>query len=458
MTATSEHVLVVEDDRGLRRLLEQEFEEMGLGVESVACAEQALEHLATSTPSIIVSDLRLPGLSGIHLLERVKSLDTEWPPAFVVVTAFGSIAQAVEALKMGADDFLTKPLDLEHLRLRVQRLVELQQLRSELAARRSEAGQSSYHGILGRSRPMRALLATIRRVASGQGPVLITGESGVGKELVARALHCESDAAGGPFVPVNCAGIPEHLMESELFGHESGAFTGATRSRSGLFAEAAGGTLLLDEVGELPVTMQAKLLRVLQDGSVRKVGANREERLDVRVIVATNRDLERDVATKRFRADLFYRLATYIVEVPPLRARPGDVRLLATHFVERQSQGRELVVSPELIEALEAYSFPGNVRELESIVEHAVTFSKGTTLALSDLPTRVRDSLHGTERDRGTIPPALLADGEILTLQTLSERYIARVLELTGGNKRRAATLLGISRQKLYRHLARNDE
>lgn len=460
--APQRQVLVVEDDRGLRTLLADEVRDLGLSVLEAANAEDALLMIGQDPPDIIVSDVRLPGIDGIDLMRRVRGLELELDPAFVVITAFGTIDQAVEALKRGADDFLTKPLDLEHLRLRIRRLLEVQRLKREVALWHRRVDRQRFHDILGKSAAMHRLFEDIPRVAGGRGPVTIIGESGVGKELVARAVHRESDRRSGPFVPVNCAGIPDNLLESEFFGHESGSFTGATRPRPGLFAHADKGTILLDEVAELPSALQAKLLRVLQDGGVRRVGSDREVSLDVRVLVATNRDLEHEVAVGRFRKDLFFRLNTFVLDVPPLRERDGDIELLTRHFIERfakDADKRIELVGLEVIEHLRRHSFPGNVRELENIVEHAVTFCRGTELTLDDLPSRVRrgDTSTGTGLAPKEIPPALVVDGELLTLEGLTLRYVRHVLDLTGGNKRRAAALLAISRQTLYRYLERGE-
>ena len=309
---------------------------------------------------------------------------------------------------------------------------------------------------------MRRMFETIRQVANARGPVLITGDSGVGKELVARAIHAESERCDGPFVPVNCASVPESLLESEFFGHESGSFTGASKPRQGLFAAADGGTILLDEISELPVSLQAKLLRVLQEGSVRRVGAAKEVSLNVRVLAATNRDLEEEIVIGSFRKDLFFRLATFVVDVPTLAERHGDIEVLAAHFLSNhptREGTRVHGLSSDVLEHLKRYDFPGNVRELENIIEHAVTFCRGASVELQHLPPRVRNGGHnGSHRDTPSIPPALLASGGILTLEELVERYARYVLEIPQDNKRRTAKLLGISRQTLYRHLRNKSE
>jgi two-component system, NtrC family, response regulator AtoC len=302
-------VLVVEDDPGLRELLRNELEDAGYEVRVAAHAEQARELLGDAMPQLVISDLRLPGASGRDLLGHCRSLVE--PPGFIMITAFGTVEQAVDALKIGADDFLTKPLRLDHLRLAVARVLEGRRLRYELSQCRTLLDDGDFHGMVGRSLPMRQLFDAIRQIAPLAGPVIVSGESGSGKELVARALHAESTRRLAPFVPVNCAAMPPDLMESELFGHARGAFTGATQQRQGLFVEADGGTLLLDEIAEMQPDTQAKLLRVLEDGRVRPLGSDREVSVDVRLVAATNRDLEADVQAGRFREDLFFRLEAF---------------------------------------------------------------------------------------------------------------------------------------------------
>lgn len=453
----AEQILIVEDDAALSELLREELGEAGHSVTAVATAEAAAEQISEAMPDLVVSDLRLPGADGMTLLNRVREFPL--PPAFLVITAFGSIPQAVEALKAGADDFLTKPLDLDHLVLAVDRALETRRLRKEVRRYRELLGGETFHGILGRSRVMRTLYEQISQVARAAGSVLVIGESGTGKELVARAIHAESDRHDRPFLAVNCAGIPDELMESELFGHVAGAFTGATRARRGLLQEADGGTLLLDEIGEMPIAMQAKLLRVLQDGLVRPVGGNREEQVDVRIVAATNRDLEAVVREGGFREDLYYRLETFTLEIPPLRERGEDVELLAGRLVGEVASrlGRPVQgLSQEALAALHHYDFPGNVRELQNAIERAVTFCASEEVQVEDLPGRIR-AARNTEgsadgRQQGILKE-LLGDEGLPTLNDVEQRYIEYVLEQTGGNKRRAAALLGIGRRTLYRRL-----
>lgn len=451
-------ILLVEDDGSLRALLEEELRDAGFGVLAVANAEAGWPHIAAGEVALVISDLRLPGVDGLTLLRQVRQMPAA--PGFVMITAFGTVDQAVTALKEGADEFLVKPVDLDHLLLCVRRVSEARGLREEVVRFRKLLGGGDFHGMIGRSPAMQLLYGQIQKIARAGGPVLITGESGVGKELVARALHQESDRAKGPLVPINCAGLPADLLESELFGHTSGAFTGAQRARQGLLAEAHGGTLLLDEIGELPLGMQAKLLRALQDRRIRPVGANHERAIDVRVVAATNRDLQGEVASGGFREDLFYRLNTFALQVPPLRERGEDLALLAANFIGRFSArlGHEIIgLNNEALGLLESYPFPGNVRELANVIERAVTFCSDREIAPAHLPEQVRQS---AVVDRiPAIPDTVFRSAEALpALHEIERRYIRHVLEHVNGNKRRAADILGIGRRTLYRHLDQEDK
>ncbi len=505
---SSDLVLLVEDDEALRSLLRDELETEGWEVCSAGSAEEALEILEESPVALVVSDLRLPGANGMELLRTVRQRPD--PPAFIVITAFGTIDQAVQTLKDGADDFLTKPLDLDHFSLRVARVLENRRLRSEVHRYREMLEGDDFHGMVGRSPPMRTFFQDLRRVARGHGPVLLLGESGVGKELAARAVHAESSRAQGPFLAVNCAGVPETLLESEFFGHVKGAFSGATSTRGGLFQEAEGGSLLLDEIGEMPAPLQAKLLRALQEGAVRPVGSDRTVGVDVRVMASTNQDLASAITEGRFRRDLFYRLETFRLTLPPLRERGDDLELLAVRFIRRHAArlGRTAPMpSPAFMDALRRYPFPGNVRELENVVERAVTFCEGDVLEAHHLPERIRARTDEPERravtggaeilpleDAGAgsggaaetgaartgstaetgaartgstagtgaartgsaappLPSFLLRGDTLPTLRELEARYLEYVLDKVGGNKRRAAALLGIGRGTLYRKL-----
>nr|WP_207132057.1 sigma-54 dependent transcriptional regulator [Halorhodospira neutriphila] len=447
--------MLVEDDADLAGLLSDELTEAGYAVTTLLRGEEAEPAVAQGQADLVLCDLRLPGMSGMELLKRVTALPD--PPAFLLITAFGTIPQAVEALKLGADDFLTKPLDLEHLRLRVARTLEHLRLRREIEGLRHREPPLDFHGFIGQSPAMRELYEQIRLMAKAGGAVLIEGESGSGKELAAQAVHAESPRAEGPFVAVNCASIPAELMESELFGHRAGAFTGAANSRRGLFTEADGGTLFLDEIGEMPTTLQANLLRALQEGRFRPVGEDRERTVDVRVVAATNRDLEEAVAMGTFREDLYYRLETFRLRVPPLRERGEDLELLTSRFMAQlasQLQRGTVQLSEDALACLRGYSFPGNVRELRNALERAVTLARGNELRCADLPERMQRSAPAPAQ--APVPAgagegaALLGDG-LPTLEELQQRYVDYVLQQVGGNKRQAARILGISRRTLYR-------
>jgi two-component system, NtrC family, response regulator AtoC len=455
----NEHVLLVEDEAGLRELLQEELEAEGYRVTACADAESGLRALQQLTPDLLISDLRLPGANGLSLLPAVQELVPR--PAVLIITAFGSVQEAVESLKAGADDFLTKPLEMDHFLLTVTRLMENRRLRSEVQRYRSLLAVEQFHGIIGHSPAMQQLFHQIRQIASAEGPVLIQGESGTGKELVARALHEESTRRGKPYLVVNCGGIPGELMESEFFGHAAGAFTGARSQRAGLFQQAAGGTLMLDELGEMPLALQAKLLRALQDGQIRPVGSDHEIQVDVRVIGATNRNLTEAVADGSFREDLYYRLETFGLQIPPLRARGDDVQRLAEFFLARFNARQQRAIkgfSDEALTILMSYAFPGNVRELQNAVERAATFCDSLLVEPRHLPERIREHPQSVEDQTvvavtSTAPTTSDSPGGMPSLETVQRQYIHQVLKATNGNKRRAADILGITRRTLYRWL-----
>jgi DNA-binding NtrC family response regulator len=432
---------VIEDDPALQELLVEELEAEGYQVNAWGSLEEF--QCSKASPDLIVSDIRLPGKSGLTLLASLKQQDN--PPALLLITAFGTVDQAVDALKKGADDFLTKPLDIEHLLLSVDRILEHRSLQREL--KRYKQQQKGPGGLVGQSPAMRKLYDQIEHIAPTGGSVLITGESGTGKELVAKALHELSDRADKPFQAVNCAGIPADLMESEFFGHAAGAFTGAQNKRQGLLKQADGGTLLLDEIGEMPMALQAKLLRVLQEGTIRAVGSDKEEQVDVRILAATHQDLERLVEEGKFRQDLFYRLETFSLRVPPLRERGEDIERLANFFLQQQQKSSDKVVrgiSAEALDLLYRYPFPGNVRELQNAIERAFAFSSNDTLSVDDFPQRI------VEKSDTSQPAATSAWP---TLDEYQSQYIRKVLEHTDGNKSQAAQILGVTRRTLYRWL-----
>lgn len=453
-------VVVVEDDRDLNRMLVEELEGRGWEVRAGRSAEAGYRLASEFRPDLVVTDLQLPSADGMQLLASLLRLPR--PPSVLMITAFGTVELAVAALKAGADNFLTKPLDIEHFLIACERLVEHRRLRDRLENREDVADLSEFHGMLGSSPPMLELFDQIRRVARADGPVLIGGPSGCGKEKVARAVHAESRRADKPLVVVNCAAIPSELMESEFFGNVAGAFTGAERNRAGLFREADGGTLFLDEISEMPLALQARLLRALQDGRIRPVGAEHEEQVDVRVIAATNRELSARVESGEFRADLYFRLETFQLEVPPLSARADDLEMLARRFLleHAENTGRPARrLDERVLASLRSHDWPGNVRELNNVIERAVTFCNGEVVMVSDLPQRLRRS--GPEAGKGGAAnsaadalPTELIEGDMLpSLDEVRSRYIRYVLERTGGNKRRAAALLGVGRRTLYRWL-----
>ena len=452
----TEQVLIVEDDAGVRDLLRDELEAEGLSVLESETLRHARELLNGHHVDLLITDLRLPDGSGQELL-RTLADDEEAAPASLVITAFGGVRDAVEALKLGADDFLTKPLDPDHFLLTVRRLLEHRRMRDELTRYRSLEDGESFHGMYGASPGMRRLFEQIHLIAQGDGAVLVLGESGTGKELVARALHEGSPRADRPFVAVNCAGIPGELMESEFFGHVAGAFTGARNNHSGLFRQANGGTLLLDEIGEMPLNLQAKLLRVLEEGRIRPVGASGEEEVDVRIVAATNRDVRAQVKAGDLREDLYFRLETFAVEVPPLRERGDDRELLASRFLREFAARQERPVEGFTAAALaliQRYPFPGNVRELRNVIERAVLFCRGNEIRPEDLPARLR----GSDDDGLGTPEGVGPFGDLPTLENLQQRYARYVLSHTGGNKKQAASILGVTRSTLYRWLDRPAE
>ncbi|MFG6667157.1 sigma-54-dependent transcriptional regulator [Halomonas sp. HNIBRBA4712] len=456
-------LLVVEDDAAIRELLEEELNDAGYTTLGVPSAEEAIALLSHTPVAMMITDVRLPGMSGIQLLQQLRQSGSEL--GIIVITAFGTIDQAVEALKLGADDFLTKPLDLDAIREAVFRVLE----RQRLALSHAEE-PSRFHGIVGKSATMQGLFHDASRLAKSSAPILILGESGTGKELLARAIHQESPRHDAPFVPVNCASIPADLMESEFFGHVKGAFTGANEARKGLFQSAQGGSLFLDEIGEMPINLQAKLLRALQEKTVRPVGGEREEPVDVRIIAATHRDLDKEIEAQNFRSDLFYRLETFSLRIPPLRERGSDIEHLVFALIDKhaEGQGKQIEqIEPEALGTLLNYPYPGNVRELENAVMRAVTLSEEGVLRHADLPERLRD--HAGAQTNAEFTPTL--SGEVLpgtqapapaparwpSLEEVEKRYIRKVLEATGGNKRRTAEVLGIARRTLYRRLEDDD-
>jgi two-component system response regulator AtoC len=453
-------ILLVEDERTLARAMKAFLAEYGYETEVATDVEQALELLGRISPDVVFTDVRLPGtLTGIDLLRRIQEIDASIP--VIVMTAFGTIEGAVEAVKLGAFDYLKKPVDLEELRLLADRARETSQLKQELSYyRRRAAGGAPITGIIGDSPPMRAVLEQIRQVAAlpETPPVLITGETGTGKGLVARSIHAASQRASKAFIEVNCTALPATLMEAELFGYERGAFTDAKESKLGLFEAAEGGFLFLDEVGDLELSLQGKLLKAVEDRTTRRVGGLRDRRIDVRILAATNRDLEREAQRERFRRDLYFRLAVILLRLPPLRERGEDVLQLAELFLARFSSkyGRDVRrIDAQARQSLMAYPWPGNVRELSHVIERAVLWSRGPSLDLEHLALDIAqaplsqpetaarsDGTEGEPKPSPFPPPGT-------DLEQWERIMIERALQESEGNQTRAAQRLGISRDTL---------
>jgi len=447
MSAQNIRILIVEDNDDMRDLMKLLLDEAGYETLTAADGRAALKYVEDGREFIdlVITDVQMPQAPGSEILAAVRARRVETP--VIVITAFGSVEQAVGMVKSGAFEYLTKPFNKMKLLSLVEKALEESAPHREQARLRREL-PSAPTRIIGASKPMRALFEQIAKAARSASTVLITGESGTGKELVARAIH---DASGrhGAFVPVNCAAIPAELIESEFFGHTGGAFTGAKGARPGLFESADGGTIFLDEIGELPLTMQPKLLRVLQDGTVRRIGADRERQVKVRVVVATNRDLESEVQTGKFREDLYWRLNVIQLSLPPLRKRPFDIPLLIEHFIAQYAEASgspPLEVSAEALAILTAYAWPGNVRELENVIERAVAMTGGAALTPDDLPERLRAGNH-------VVSVLTQARENQMTLRQLEQTYVAETLRRASGNKSRAAEMLGLDRKTLYRKL-----
>ena len=460
-------VLIVDDERTLARAIKAFLTESGYEAEVAGDAEQALSLLETLRPDVVFSDVRLPGMNGIELLRRIREFDAAIP--VVIMTAHGTIEGAVEAVKLGAFDYLKKPVDLEELKLLADRAREHSQLRQELSyyRRREAARETPLAGVLGESPAIRAVLDQARQIAAldETPPVLITGETGTGKGLVARTIHGASPRAGKPFIEVNCTALPATLMEAELFGHERGAFTDAKESRMGLFEAAEGGFLFLDEVGDVELSLQGKLLKAVEDRTVRRVGGVRDRRVDVRILAATNRDLERDAQGDRFRRDLYFRLAVIILHLPPLRERGSDILLLAQHYLERfnTKYGKQVRrIDARARELLLGYPWPGNVRELSHVIERAVLWSSSASLDVEHLALAIpaeaaerseRPAAGGPSAAAQSAPPAAPGPSVLpppgLDLERWERTMIEQALRECDGNQTRAAQRLGISRDTL---------
>ncbi|MDE2039771.1 MAG: sigma-54-dependent Fis family transcriptional regulator [Elusimicrobia bacterium] len=432
-------ILLVEDDPSQQTLLSFELKGRGYAVTAAKSASEALAHLARDNYELVLTDLRLADSDGLEVLRASKR---EQPDAeVVVVTGHGSISSAVAAMKAGAFDFLTKPIETEQLALVLHKALERRSLLGEVRRLREEVkGKYSFEGIVYGSPQMHRVLELVKKVAVTEATVLVCGESGTGKELVARAIHENSPRRSGSFVAINCGALPEGLLESELFGHVKGSFTGADRNKRGLFEEASGGTLFLDEISETSLALQVKLLRALQEGEVRRVGDNHPIKVSGRLVAATNKDLAQRVKEGKFREDLYYRLKVFPIEIPPLRQRREDILPLAEHFLrkaKKKTGGSAVRLAPEAASALAAYSWPGNVRELEHAIERALIMASGPAVSLPDLPAELQG------------PSGVAAE----TLEELERKHILAVFEACGGNATEAARRLGVGRNTLWRKL-----
>lgn len=439
-------ILIVDDEEIVRDFISEVLIRMGFAPLAAGSGEKAVEHLQRAEFDVVITDFKMPGVSGIDVLRKALEL---WPDCrVIIITAFGTIENAVKAMKMGAQDYITKPISPEHLEMVVAKALEYKKLKIENRLLKHEISEKySFENIVGKAAGMQEVFELIRRASPSDSTILINGESGTGKELVARAIHYNSPRTMGPFIKMNCAALPEGLIESELFGHEKGAFTGAVRAARGRFELADGGTLLLDEISEIPPALQAKLLRVLQEKEFERIGSGQTIKVDVRVIATSNRDLKEEVVDGSFRDDLFYRLNVIPIDLPPLRQRPEDIPLLAEYFLNRYSQKIGVPVkrlSDRALQMFMDYSWPGNVRELENMIERAVVISKNQILKPSDFPPEIASGMAGVRTGTMDVGMSIGEAEKILILKTLKAH---------SGNKTKAAEVLGISARTLRNKL-----
>ncbi len=444
-------LLVVDDEQSIRKLCMTIGGSLGYACSEAESAETAVARIEQEAPDLILTDLRLPTQSGVDLLRQAKALFPHVEIA--IMTGHGSIESAVDAMKLGAYDYIEKPFRVEKMRLLLQRMAEKVRLVTENEFLRERVDTAdNLDGIIGASANIQDVLRMITRLKDTRTPVLVSGESGTGKELVARAIHFRGSMAQTPFVAVDCGSLVPTLMESELFGYEKGAFTGAMKTKAGLFQAANGGTIFLDEIGELPLEMQAKLLRVLQEREVRPVGSNESKSVDVRVIAATNRDLEAAYRDGTFRKDLYFRLNVVTVHLPSLRERRSDIPMLVHHFLNRYAPGANIPVTPAAMKSLLQYEWPGNIRELENCIARAVTLGDRQVIDVGDLPPAIRAESGGDSSERGLADSASLSTTALAEMERMT---ILKVFEQAKGDKALAGRMLGISRATLYRKLKR---
>jgi DNA-binding NtrC family response regulator len=440
-------ILVVEDEDKLRRVVELQLKGSGFEVDQAGSAEEALK--LADRADLILTDLRLPGMTGLELLSQIRRQNSRTP--VIVMTAFSTVENAVEAMKAGAVDFLPKPFSLDHLMAVVNKAIEVRTLRDENQKLREELGwRYQFDNLVGRSPAMREIFTTVNRVAATRATVLLAGESGVGKDMIARAIHQHSPRADRPFVKINCTAIPENLMESELFGYEKGAFTGANTTKLGKFEQADTGTVFLDEIGDVPASIQVKLLRILQEREFERLGSNKTRHIDVRVLAATNVDLRAALEQGTFREDLYYRLNVLPIDIPPLRERKEDIPFLAEHFVKKFAKdvgGRIESISETAIQKLLQYHWPGNVRELENVIERSMVLSPGPVLEPEDIKMDTAPRRAQTAFDVPFLPEGMMLD-------EFERSIIREALNRANGNKSQAARLLGLTRNALRYRLS----
>ncbi len=454
----AERLLIVDDEPSMREFLEIMLCQDGYEVRSAADGEQGLKFYKEFQPDLVLTDVKMPGMSGLDLIREIKNSSEDYTSPIIAITAYASADDAIKAVRAGAYDYVSKPFQIEDLRIIIRNALEARRLRKEnIELKQAIENKSKFEQIVGRSKAMVEIFNLVQKIAPSKASVLILGESGTGKELIAKAIHHRSPRARKPFVTINCSAIPETLLESELFGHVRGSFTGAVANKPGLIEVAHTGTLFLDEIGEIPLSTQAKLLRFLQEKEVRRVGGNEDKKVDVRIIAATNRDLEKMMEEGAFREDLYYRLNVIRISIPPLREREEDVPALIEHFMEKycQEQRKKIMkVSSLAMRVLCSYDFPGNVRELENIIERCVTLEQSDQLSAQTLPSRLVED---------TKPTSMMAELDIpqegidlnTTLEDLERKFITRALEMTGYNRSRSARLLGISSRSLRYRLVK---
>src|SRR5512135_1805397 len=461
----NEKVVIVDDDESVRWVLKKSLEKEGIEAVLAKDGSEALEQLKESDIAVVLMDIRMPGMSGFDVLEKIRSEYRD--SSVIIMTAQATMQNAIEAMRRGAFDYITKPFDLDEVNILVKKAIDVRRLSQEVTALRAEVREKYEGGLVGNTAAMQEIYKTIGRVAESDATVLISGESGTGKELVARAIHYHSKRVGRPFVAVNSAAIPSELLESELFGHEKGAFTGAIGRKIGKFEAAAGGTLFLDEIGDMDLPLQGKLLRVLQEKEIERVGGTEPIKTDVRVLAATHHNLEKMVREKQFREDLFYRLNVIQINIPPLRKRKDDIVPLAEFFMQKYQAGdvKKKILTPETLKILRAYDWPGNVRELENAVQRAITLSQGDKIFPDSLPPQIFKPGQGAYLSFENFLEEKLADlvermgglerGDIysLVLHRVEKPLITLVLRKTEGNQVRAAHLLGINRNTLRKKI-----